>query len=171
MEIILIPLIRFFGLLLLQVFILNAIEPGLGIYLMAYPLFIAIMPFNYNIFTCLSLSFLLGFSVDLFSNTFGLHASAATVTAMLRPMIYKYFGPRDGYDVIKNPNVLDMGFRWHLLTFGSLLVIHNFWFFLLESFRLDEILIVLKKTVLSSVCSFIICWALQYVFFKKEKTR
>ena len=171
MEIIIIPVIRFLGLLLLQVFILNAIEPGLGIYLMAYPLFIAIMPFNYNIFTGLTLSFLLGFSIDLFSNTFGLHASAATTAAMFRPMIYKYFGPRDGYDVIKNPTILDMGFKWHFLTFGSILLIHHFWFFFLEAFRMDELFMVLKKSLLSAIFSFIICWALQYVFFKKEKNR
>jgi hypothetical protein len=171
MDIIVAPALRFIGLLLLQVFILNAIEPGLGIYIMVYPLFIAIIPFSYNIFTVLTLSFILGFCIDLFSNTFGLHASAATTIAMLRPIIYKYFSPRDGYDVIKNPNVLDMGFRWHFLTFGSLLIIHHFWFFFLESFRIDEILTVLKKTSLSALSSFIVCWTLQYVFFQKEKSR
>ncbi len=171
MEIILIPLIRFFGLLLLQVFILNAIEPGMGIYLMVYPLLIAILPFNYKVITVLSLSFLLGFMVDIFSNTFGLHASAAVTMGIARPLLYKYFAPRDGYDVLRQPNVLDMGLRWHLLTFGSLLFIHHIWFFLLESFRLDNVASALIKTLLSGSLSLIICLIIQYLFFKKEKAR
>lgn len=171
MEIIVTPVVRFISLLLLQVFILNAIEPGMGIYLMAYPLFIAVLPFNYNVITVLSISFLIGFIVDLFSNTFGLHASAAVAMGMARPLLYKYFAPRDGYDVLRHPNVLDMGFRWHLLTFGSLLFVHNCWFFILESFRFDNIPSALLKTLLSGSFSFVICLLVQYLFFKKVKTR
>ncbi len=171
MDIIVKPLIQFFGLLLLQVFILNTIEPGMGIYLMAYPLLIAILPFSYKVVTVLSISFLMGFMVDLFSNTFGLHASAAVTMGMARPLLYKYFAPRDGYDILRQPNVLDMGLRWHILTFGSLLFIHHIWFFLLESFRFDNIASALIKTLLSGSLSLIICLIIQYLFFKKEKSR
>ena len=166
MDIIVKPLIQFFGLLLLQVFILNTIEPGMGIYLMAYPLLIAILPFSYKVVTVLSISFLMGFMVDLFSNTFGLHASAAVTMGMARPLLYKYFAPRDGYDILRQPNVLDMGLRWHILTFGSLLFIHHIWFFLLESFRFDNIASALIKTLLSGSLSLIICLIIQYLFFK-----
>ena len=171
MEILIRPILQFFGIFLLQVFILNAIEPGYGIYLMVYPLFIAILPFSYNIINILTLSFVLGFSIDLFSNTFGLHGSSALTMAMFRPLIYKYFSPRDGYDNLKNPTILDMGLRWHFLTFGSLLIIHHLWFFMLESFRWDEFLETLQKTFLSGGITFILCITLQYVFFKKEKSR
>jgi len=153
------------------VFILNAIEPGVGIYLMAYPLFIAILPFSYGVITVLSVSFLIGLCVDLFSNTFGLHASAAVAMGMARPLLYKYFAPRDGYDVLRQPNLLDMGIRWHLLTFGSLLFVHHFWFFTLESFRWDNIPGAFMKTLLSGSLSIVLCLIIQYLFFKKEKAR
>lgn len=171
MELIILPVLRFLGVFLLQVFVLNAIEPGFGIYIMIYPLFIAIMPFNYNIFSVLTISFILGFTIDIFSNTFGLHASAALTTAILRPTLYKYFSPRDGYDNLKQPTILDMGFRWHFMTFGSLLLIHHLWFFGLESFRIDEVFTIVKKTFLSGVITLVLCFTLQYIFFKKEKTR
>lgn len=171
MGVILVPILRFLGVFLLQVFVLNAIEPGFGIHIMVYPLFIAILPFGYNVFSVLTISFLLGFTIDIFSNTFGLHASAALTMALLRPTLYKYFSPRDGYDNLKQPTILDMGFRWHLITFGTLLLVHHLWFFTFESFRLDEILIVLKKTILSGVITYILCFILQYIFFKQEKSR
>lgn len=171
MELIILPVLRFFGVFLLQIFVLNAIEPGFGIYIMVYPLFIAILPFNYNVFSVLTLSFLLGFSIDLFSNTFGLHASAAITMALLRPTLYKYYSPRDGYDNLKQPTILDMGFRWHLMTFGALLLIHHLWFFTLESFRIDEVFVIVKKTILSGGITFVLCFILQYIFFKQEKSR
>lgn len=171
MEVIVVPILRFLGIFLLQVFVLNAIEPGFGIHIMVYPLFIAILPFNNNVFSVLTISFFLGFTIDIFSNTFGLHASAALTMALLRPTLYKYFSPRDGYDNLKQPTILDMGVRWHLMTFGSLILVHHLWFFTLESFRFDEILIVLKKTVLSGVITYVLCFILQYIFFKQEKSR
>jgi hypothetical protein len=64
-----------------------------------------------------------------------------------------------------------MGFRWHLMTFGTLLLVHHLWFFTLESFRFDETFIILKKTILSGGITFILCFILQYIFFKKEKSR
>ena len=171
MELIIVPVLRFLGVFLLQIFVLNAIEPGFGMHIMVYPLFIAILPFSYNVFSVLTLSFFLGFIIDIFSNTFGLHASAALTMALLRPTFYKYFSPRDGYDNLKQPTVLDMGFRWHLMTFGTLLLVHHLWFFTLESLRFDETFIVLKKTILSGGITFILCFILQYIFFKKEKSR
>lgn len=171
MGVILVPILRFLGVFLLQVFVLNAIEPGFGIHIMVYPLFIAILPFNYNVFSVLTISFFLGFIIDIFSNTFGLHASAALTMALLRPTLYKYFSPRDGYDNLKQPTILDMGFRWNLMTFGTLLLVHHLWFFTLESFRFDEIFVVLKKTIFSGVITYLLCFILQYIFFKQEKSR
>jgi hypothetical protein len=171
MELIVTPTLRFLGVFLLQVFVLNAIEPGYGIHIMVYPFFIAILPFSYNVFSILTLSFLLGFTIDVFSNTFGLHASAALTMALLRPTLYKYFSPRDGYDNLKQPTTLDLGFRWHTMTFGTLLLVHHLWFFSIESFRIDEILIILKKTFLSGSITFVLCLIIQYIFFKQEKSR
>jgi hypothetical protein len=57
------------------------------------------------------------------------------------------------------------------MTFGTLLLVHHLWFFTLESFRFDETFIILKKTILSGGITFILCFILQYIFFKKEKSR
>ncbi|MBM3452479.1 MAG: hypothetical protein FJX84_04970 [Bacteroidetes bacterium] len=171
METVIMPILRFLGVFMLQVFVFNALEPGFGIHIMIYPLFIALLPFNNNVFSMLTISFFLGFIIDIFSNTFGLHSSAALAMAIARPPIYNNFSPRDGYDNLKLPTILRMGFRWHLVTFGPLLLIHHLWFFALESFRLDELFFTLKKTFLSAFITFIVCMILQYIFFKKEKSR
>ncbi len=160
--------LRFLFAVLVQVLILNQMEIGFGIQLMVYPLFILLLPVEINVITLMLISFLMGIAIDSFSNTFGLHTSAILVLAYTRPMIYSLFSPRDGYDTLVETNVFTMGFGWFIRTAGSLIFIHHFWFFMLEMFKMNEILFVLQKTVLSAPISFLICILLQYLFVKKS---
>ncbi len=154
---------------LVQVLILNNIELGAGTQIMIYPLFVLLLPVGMNVFLLLFLSFLLGLSIDAMSNTYGLHASALLVVAFVRPMIFKLTSPRDGYEQIYSANIYVMGVPWMVKTLGLLILIHHFWFFLLELFKLSEVLYLLQKTLLSLPMSFVICILLQYLFIKKPK--
>ena len=167
MNKILVNSLRFALLLIIQVVILNQVELGAGTLLMIYPLFIALLPVDLNVFLLLSLAFVLGISIDAMSNTYGLHASSLVLMAYFRPMIFQAFAPRDGYEIDLEPNVHTMGYRWTIRTFGILLLIHHFWFFLMELFRLDEILYVLQKTVLSLPLSFVLCILFQFLIIRK----
>jgi len=62
---------RFILLALFQVLVFNQLELGYGIHIMIYPLFIMLLPFELGIISLLSLAFLMGFLVDIFSNTYG----------------------------------------------------------------------------------------------------
>lgn len=161
---------RFIFFLLVQVLILNQIEIGGGTQIMIYPLFVLLLPVDMSIFFTLLLSFGLGISIDAMSNTYGLHASSITVVAYFRPIFYKIFAPRDGYEQIPETNLYTMGYTWFIKTFGILLLIHHFWFFILELFKLNEILFILQKTLLSLPISFVICILLQYLFVRKAKS-
>ncbi|MFT5860185.1 MAG: hypothetical protein ACI865_002293 [Flavobacteriaceae bacterium] len=160
---------RFAFFVLIQVLILNQVELGFGTQIMIYPLFVLLLPVNLNVFLLLFLSFALGLSIDAMSNTYGLHASALLVVAFFRPIIFKLTAPRDGYEQIYATNIYTMGGAWTVKTLGLLLLIHHFWFFLLELFKLDEILYLIQKTLLSLPLSFGICILLQYLFIKKPK--
>ena len=160
--------LRFVFLALLQVLVLNQIEIGYGIQLMVYPLFILLLPVETGVVPLMGAAFLLGIVIDSMSNTYGLHASSLLVMAYLRPIIFKLFAPRDGYDPLLEINLFTMGFSWFLRSFGLLLLAHHFWFFLLEMFKLNEIVFVLQKTGLSVVPSFLICVLLQYLFIRKR---
>jgi len=148
---------RFALFLLIQVVVLNQVELGAGTLLMIYPLFIVLLPVEINIFLLLFLAFALGISIDAMSNTYGLHASSLLLLAYFRPIIFQAFAPRDGYETDLELNIHTMGFRWFFRAFGSLLLIHHFWFFLLELLRFDEILYVLQKTILSLPLSLALC--------------
>jgi hypothetical protein len=81
------------------------------------------------------------------------------------------FAPREGYDLSKESNLFEMGPRWFIYVFGFLLLIHHFWFFLLEMFRIDAIVFILQKTFLSLPISFLFVVLLQMLFIRKPKER
>ncbi len=156
-------------LFIIQVFILNYLEIGYGIQMMIYPIFIFLLPVEMNVFYLMLIAFGFGAFIDIFSDTFGMHASAAVMFAYFRPIIFKLFAPRDGYDALMETNMFQMGFGWFLRTFGILILIHHLWFFLLMIFRVSEILYILQMTGLSAVLSFILCILFQQLFLRKPK--
>jgi hypothetical protein len=128
-----------------------------------------LLPFETAIVPMILSAFLLGIGIDSLSNTYGLHASSLVVVAYLRPVVFKAFSPRDGYEGTKEGNVFEMGPRWFLLVFGSLLFIHHFWFFMLEIFKFNELGYILKKLLLSIPVSLLFCVLFQYLFIKRVK--
>ena len=158
---------RFALFLIIQVIVLNQVELGAGTLLMIYPLFVMLLPVEINVFLLLFLAFALGISIDAMSNTYGMHASALVLMAYFRPIIFKAFAPRDGYEIDVEVNVHNMGYRWFFRTFGILLLIHHFWFFLIELMRFDEILYVFKKTALSFPVSFGLCLLIQFLIIRR----
>jgi hypothetical protein len=163
--------IRFVVFFLLQALVFNQIEIGFGIHLMVQPLFIMLLPFETGVFTLMILGFILGLIIDIFSNTYGLHASSLLLMAYMRPIIFKFYGPREGYDPLKEPSVFDMGNRWFLFVFGYLILIHHFWYFLIEIFRFDQFLLIIQKTIFSVIISYLLCIVLQTFLIKKSKVK
>ena len=160
--------LRFLFFLFAQVLILNQIEIGFGIQLMVYPLFLLLLPVEMGIVALMVFAFALGILIDAMSNTYGLHASSLLIVAYLRPVIFKLFAPRDGYDPLLETNIFTMGTAWFLKVFGILIVVHHLWFFALEMFKLNEIVFVLQKTAFSAPISFLICILLQYLFIRNR---
>lgn len=164
-------IIRFILLVVIQTLVLNQLEIGFGIQLMVYPLFIVLLPFELGVVSILLLAFVMGIAIDAISNTYGLHTSSLLLVAYLRPIIFKMFSPRDGYDSLKEGNIYEMGTRWFIYVYGMLLLIHHFWFFTLEIFRIDDFFFILQKVLLSLPLSFLLSLLLQTMFVSKPKER
>ena len=162
-------IVRFVFILILQVLVLNQLEIGFGIQILIYPLFIFLLPVELGVFPLMFIAFGMGLAIDSMSDTYGLHTSSLLAFAYFRPAILKVFAPRDGYDALLETNIHNMGAGWFIKTFGLLLVIHHFWFFLLELFKINEIFLVLQKTLISGTVSFLICILLQYLFIRNRK--
>ena len=171
MNNIVVHIFRFLVFVMIQSLVLNSLEIGLGIQLMIYPLFIILLPFETTLPVLLLVAFVMGFSIDSISNTFGLHTSSLLLVAYLRPFVFNMFSPREGYDPLKEASIFEMGQRWFISVFGILLLIQHLWFFTLEMFNINEMLYVFQKTILSAPLSFLLCILLQVIFVSKPKER
>jgi rod shape-determining protein MreD len=160
-------IIRFVVLVLLQVLILNNIQINGYIVPYFYVLFILLMPFETPGWLLLLVAFALGLSVDLFTNTYGMHAAATVFMAFLRPYILEMSSPRDGYEPGTLPRLHYYGFRWFLQYTVILVLGHHLVLFYLEVFRFAEFFSTLLRVLLSSVFSITLIILSQYFIYRK----
>ena len=160
-------ILRFLILVVLQVSIFNHIN-FLG-YINPYPyvLFILLFPIGDNRAALISFSFLIGITLDMFSNSGGMHAAASLVMAYSRPWILSsVFGVAYEYNSVK---VINTSFVERFTYFAILIVIHHFVLFLLESFNFSDIIYILKKTLLSGIFTLILSLIFVTLFSVKRK--
>ncbi|MCP9235653.1 hypothetical protein [Lewinella sp. JB7] len=163
--------IRFVVLLVAQVFIFNQVAWGWGgkdyLFVFVYPLFLAMLPLRTPRPLVILLAFLLGLSVDFFSETLGLHAGALTFTAYARPLLLQFVQPRDGYNIKANPTIADLGSGWMYSYLALILVVHLLVFFLLQTFSIFFLVDIVLKTLLSFPASILVMVILVLIFNPK----
>lgn len=160
-------ILRFVLLVFFQVFILNNLQFGGFINPFVYILFILLLPFKTPKWFLLVIGFILGFTIDLFFHTPGIHASATVFMAFLRPYVLDYFATRDGYETGTFPGVYYYGFVWFLKYTALLVLAHHVFLFYLEVFRFSDFFITLGRVILSWVFSVFFIVSSQYFIFRK----
>lgn len=157
----LVNIFRFVLLLAVQILVFNNMNFGGYVSAFPYILFIILYPVNGNKSGLLVSSFFLGFIMDLFCNSGGVHATSCLLLAYFRPYLFKFaFGLSYEYQTIKLNDVLTPErFTFILLA----VLIHNLSLFLLESFQFSFILDVLLRTLLSTIFTIISCIILIYL--------
>ena len=159
--------IRFLVLAFIQVLICNHINFLGYINPYIYILFIILYPTKNSRTLFIFLSFLLGLSIDLFSDSGGIHAAASVCIAYARPLILRFsFGVQYENYAIKFDNV-EFGAK---LTYITLLtLIHHIVLFSLEIFSISKILLVFQKTLFSSIFTILLCMLITIIFSRKSK--
>lgn len=160
---------RFVVLIILQVIVFN----NIGLYNMINPyiyvLFVLLLPLETPLYLLLGLSFTMGLSIDIFSNTGGIHAAACTLMAFMRPLVLLIITPRGGYEHQPVPNLRNMGIQW-FLTYSTILVLaHHLLLFQLEVFRINEFLITFTRSILSTVFTLVLIFISQYLTGSPQK--
>ncbi|WP_339625321.1 rod shape-determining protein MreD [uncultured Winogradskyella sp.] len=160
-------IIRFILLVLIQVTICNNINFLGFINPYIYIIFILLFPIRDTRIQLLLVSFLLGMLIDLFSDSGGVHAAASVVLAYTRPVILKTsFGMLYEHKTIKFSNT-DLG---HLITYVTLAtILHHTIMFSLEIFNVSNIILILKKTLFSSIFTIIVSVLIIILFSRNRK--
>jgi len=160
---------RFILVVLLQISLLNKISLWGFVMPVVYIGFIFSLPFQTPRWAVILLGFLIGITIDFFTEVIGIHALAALVIAFIRPSIIRILSTRKEREDHLKPTLYDMRFVWYLQYAFLLTFVYHFVYFLVDvlSFYnfLQTMLVILSNTACSLVCIFLI----QILFYKSSK--
>jgi len=158
--------IMFVALVLIQVMILNQIEFSGYANPYLYILFILLLPSNAPRYVVLLSAFLIGITIDIFSGSMGIHASATVFIGYFRPFVIRVISVRDE-EPAEYPGLSQNKFSW-FLTYTSIIVfLHHLMLFYLEIFTFRDFTDTFIRVVVSSFFSIFIIVLSQYIIFRK----
>lgn len=152
-------IVRFFLLILIQIFVLNNIRFLGYINPYIYILFIFLLPVKFPRWLSLILAFVLGLIIDAFSNTPGIHTFSTVLVAFLRnPVINIYTSVEEGANPV--PSFYSFGVASFVKYVITLVLIHHTTFFFLEIFGFENIGQTLMKIILNAFFTTVIIFGI-----------
>lgn len=159
--------------ILIQVFVLNNVPPLHHLvtpYL--YYLFILWLPFKMGRKSVMILAFMLGFALDCFTKTYGLHAAPCVLIAYLRPFLINLLISQEGVESNYNePSTKSMGFTPYFTYIAILTVVHHSLLFFLQALQMGGYLYFLIKMLLSAAISLVLIFLTELLFVRKQRFR
>jgi rod shape-determining protein MreD len=159
--------ILFIALVLLQVLILNNINLFGYLNPFIYIVFVFFYPLRKEKTSFLFLSFLLGLSIDFFSNSGGINAAATLFIAYFRLPILIYVLRKSDFDY-QLFNVRSMSLGKSITYIFILTFIHSLIIYSLEYFSLNDFFEIIKKSILSTVFTVTLLYIIIILFTKKR---
>lgn len=159
-------LFRFILFLLVQALVLSNMPPVhrfITPYL--YFLFLLWMPFFMTRGWLLIIGFVFGFSLDLFTKTPGLHASACLVIAYIRPFLINLLVPRETKELtLGSPGIRSMGTGSYSFYVVVLTLLHHGWLIFLEWMTFASFTYFIGKVFFSTLVSLLLILITELLF-------
>lgn len=154
--------LQFLLLSLAQVLIFNDLGFLGFINPMIYVLFVYWYPIRANRSVFIFLSFLLGFTIDIFSDTMAIHTTSLLTVAFLRPLVMRFsFGTAIEFQSFTFKNTTRLQ-RISLLAL--LILLHHTIFYSLEILSFSHFLLILKKILFIGIASLLLSLLLSSLF-------
>ena len=154
-------------LVFLQVTVFNNIGYLGYINPMVYLLFVVLYPYRENRISFLFAAFLIGLSVDIFSNTGGIHAASTVFVAYIRVVVLKIvFGQNFDFQELK---MSQYPFSKVFSYTTIVVLLHHILFYFLEVFNFNHLFTTIVKIATTSVSTVVFCLLSIYVFSSQKK--
>jgi hypothetical protein len=152
-------------LVLVQVLIFNQVQFGGFLNPYVYILFVILLPLSAPRYLELILGFALGFIIDIFSNSLGVHSAATVFIAYIRPLVIRVISNRED-DRNDYPGLHQNKLTWFLSYVAIMVLLHHLLLFYIEVYTFANFLNTLFRVFLSSVFSIIIIVLSQFLVFR-----
>jgi rod shape-determining protein MreD len=160
---------RFLILVFVQILIFDQMRFSGYISPYIYIIFILALPLGVSKTVLLFSSFALGLSIDLFSDSLGMHAAASVFMAFCRPFIINAISIKTDFEEGLTPSLANMGIRWLIPYTVILVFLHHTFLFFVEIFSFAEFWSTIAKSLMSTVLTFSIIIIIHYLFDKIAK--
>ena len=166
-------IIRFCLFILIQVFVLNNVPPLHHLITpYIYYLFILWLPFKMGRKGVMILGFALGFCLDSFSNTYGLHTAPCVLIAYLRPFLINLLISQEGAETNYNePSIKSMGFAPYFTYIAVLTLAHHSLLFFLQALQTGGYFYFIVKTFFSTAISLFLILLTELLIVRKQRFR
>lgn len=125
--------------------------------------FLLLLPIETSVITCMFLGFSVGLLVDIFYNTFGIHAAACVFVMYVRHYWIGTITPRGGYDLGVTPTPQALGLRWFITYTFPLILVHHALIFFIEMGSFALFYYTLIKVVASTAFTLVMVIVIQYI--------
>lgn len=163
--------LRLVFLFFFQVLVLKQVHLNWGsfnfISIMVIPLWIMLVPIQSPKWLLVASGFAIGLGVDWFYDSPGVHASAATFVAFIRPFVLSYVEPRGGYNRVPIPSKFHLGLNWFVTYASVMLFAYLLFYFSMEVFTPSLLGTILVKTVFSFILSILLVLLYMFIFDPK----
>ena len=116
----------------------------------------------------LTIGFVTGLAVDIFSDTPGMNALACTNLAFLRKPVYHLYMSYDDDLSGLRPSISTMGSAAYFKYLLTMVFVYCLMLFAIEAFQFFNIRLLLMRTVFITIFTFIIIYAIDSLSFKRS---
>lgn len=159
-----IQIISFFIYLLYQVLILKNIVLFNTAFCFLYVAYLFFLPVEANPLFLMFAGFLMGFAIDIFYDSLGLHAFSCVLVMYVRNYWLSLITPQGGYDSSATPSIAINGMQWFLVYTFPLVFLHHSVLFFVEAGGFGMFWFTLWKIITSTLFTTIVTVAVQFLF-------
>jgi hypothetical protein len=165
-----IQFILFFIYVLVQVLVLRNLVLFNSAFCFLYIAFILLLPIELNSLVLMLIGFVLGFTIDIFYDSMGLHALATVLVSYLRNSWLATITPQGGYDSSSSATVMANGLQWFLVYSLPLVFLHHLVLFFVEASGFALFWYTMLKIVASLMFTMATIVLLQYLSPQRRRS-
>lgn len=139
-------------------------------YSMCYVGALLLLPIQSNSVRTMVYAFILGLTIDIFSNTPGMHAASCVLLSFVRTGLLELLKPGGNYEEYMEISIPSMGLKWYLNFMLPSLFMHHFLFFMIDYASFSKFWLALLKAVLSSIFTLLTIILIQYILNGRRRS-
>lgn len=129
------------------------------------------LPVSLNVNWVMTLAFILGLSVDIFSDTIGMNSLACTVFAVLRLPVIRLYFPREEDMTDPEPSLQSLGPSIYMKYLATMSLLYSILFFIIEAMTFFNFTRLILCMIGSAALTFVFILAIDSLTSKKREKR